>query len=131
MERNGYLSGRIEIPSVHRVVIGFRELVEKVQIYLEGLDDRAIEIAKSRLLQKAPEDSDAEAFFYCIEGPAAVFHIYGLKEHEIGVARIPLEVIRRITEDLPTILAEEPAKSILAGPYVSLRNVTFDPEVEE
>jgi hypothetical protein len=131
IDRNPYLSGRIEVPDVDRVVIGYRELVEKVQIFTDGLDDRAIEIAKSRLLRKAPEDTDTDAFFYGLEGPAAVFHIHGLKENEIGVARIPLEVIRHITEDIPTIITEEPARSILAGPYVSLRNIKFDLEVEE
>ena len=66
--------------------------------------------------------------FLAVSGEEAgrlVFHIDGLAEGQIGVARLPRDIYARIEADLPARLAEEPFREFCEPPYVSLRRAEF------
>ncbi len=108
-----------------RIAIGMPELVEKVLVFGKGLDDRIIEIMKFYLLTGAAggaeEDRDVTLLYRGDEGDRLVFHIRGLAEGEIGVARLSREIYRKIETDLDSRLAEEPFSLFCDPPYVSIR----------
>jgi len=108
-----------------RVAIGMPELVEKVLIFSRSLDDRVVEIMKYYLLTgsagSAAEDREVTLRYSGDEGERMVFHITGLSEGQIGVARLGRDIYDRIQSDLATRLAEEPFSIFCDAPYVSIR----------
>jgi len=108
-----------------RIAVGMPELVEKVLIFGSGRDDRIIEIMKYYLLTGAAggagEDRDVTFLYRGDEGDRMVFHIRGLAEGEIGVARLSREIYRKIETDLESRLAGEPFSLFCDPPYVSIR----------
>ncbi len=61
--------------------------------------------------------------FRGIEGGKLLFHIAGLRESEVAVARLEQALYDRIVADLVNRLAEEPFRDFCEPPYVSLRRV--------
>ncbi len=108
-----------------RIAIGIPELVEKVLVFGLGLDDRVIEIMKFYLLTGAAggagEDRDVTFLYRGDESDRMVFHIQGLAEGQIGVARLSREIYRKIEIDLDSRLSEEPFSLFCDPPYVSIR----------
>jgi hypothetical protein len=127
IERNRYLLGLNEYEEHDRIVIGYRELVEKLKITDYGLDDRVIEMIKYYLLIKAGTDNDPVIVFAAAEQDNLLFEIFGLKTDEIAQARIPKSLYQKMEQDLAVKQGEEPFKMILNPPYVSICKV----EIEE
>jgi hypothetical protein len=126
-ERNSYLLGATEYRSDGRIVIGYKELVEKLKINIAGLDDAAVELIKFYLLTKAGPGASPVIFFQRCEGNELLFDIEGLKEDEIGKARIPRELYEKAVNELPEKRLEEPFDVFLEPPYVSITKI----EIEE
>jgi hypothetical protein len=132
-ERVAYLGGRLgrDLAKPDRVVIGVPELAEKLAIFRAGLDDRAVEMLKFLLASRprrngepAPETArEVIATFRGIEEGKLVFHVAGLREGEVAVARLERAVYDRLIRDLAARLAEEPFRAFCEPPYVSLRRV--------
>ena len=117
-----------EVGSPFRVVIGFPELAEKMGILRAGLDDRIVEIMKYYLLTGAAEPSEKDDRNVTLrykgeEDGRHVFHLLGLKEGEIGVARLGSDIYRRIAADVETRAAEEPFQDFCSPPWVSVRRL--------
>lgn len=135
-ERVAYLSGRLGRPlaKADRVVIGVPELAEKLAIFRAGLDDRAVEMLKFLLITRPGSDGapspaagrEVVVTFHGIEGGKLLFHIAGLREGEVAVARLERSLYDRIVADLEDRLAAEPYRDFCAPPYVSLRRVEQD-----
>jgi len=131
-DRGAYARGSLsyEVGSPHRVVVGFPELLEKLQIIEQGLDDRVIEIMKYYLLTGAAgsdgeeNDRDVTLRYKGEEAGKHVFHVVGMKEGEIGVARLAAEIYRKIAADVAARVQEEPFRDFCAPPWVSLRRLT-------
>jgi hypothetical protein len=135
LDRSAYFFKKLEYKtgSPKRIVIGYRELVEKIKIYKEELDDRIIEVIKYYLLQKAMDtvkDKDAEIDIYFHEKTenGLVFHIEGMKSDEIAVTTIQNDMYDKIGGDIDKKAATEPFKSFLEPPYVSIKKVYIDNE---
>jgi hypothetical protein len=130
-DRAAYTMGRLDydIGSPGRVVVGFPELVEKVLIAGSGLDDRAVEIMKYYLLTGSNPAAgqepgpDVTILYRGIEEEKHVFHIMGMKEGEIGIARLGRDLYARIASDIETRVTEEPFRDFCQPPWVSLRRV--------
>lgn len=122
-----------QIKDTKRVVIGYEELVEKLLVFKNKLDDRVIEMIKYYLLNKALRDSDSELelriYFQAREGSSLVFHAAGVKEGRIGVLRVDAGMVEKVGSRLKEKEKQKPFSTILAGPYVSI-NKLFS-EVEE
>lgn len=104
-----------------RVVIGYPELVEKIKANRDSLDDRVLEVIKFYLLEKAGADDSVRAYYYAHGDEAVEFHIYGLREEEVGVSKVPLRVYEQIASEIETKSNEEPFDSMLEPPYVSVQ----------
>jgi len=126
-ERNRYLLGLTEYPEAGRIVIGYAELVEKLEIYRAGLDDSAIELIKYYLLAKVGAGITPAIFFRSITEDKLVFEIVGLRDDEVGVIKIGRETYDRALDELPEKRREEPYSSFLEPPYVSINKI----EIEE
>ncbi len=131
-DRRDYLRGALPYPTggSARLVIGYAELVERLQIARCGLDERAIEVVKYYLLRRALQESDADdraartaVLFARQEGEALVFHVHGLKADEVAVVRVPRAKYEQVLVGLEKRLHEEPFDRLLQPPYVSINNL--------
>jgi len=89
LDRGAYFLGKLEYPvgTPKRVAIGFRELVEKINIMRNKLDDRTIEILKFYLFHKAvseKEDNNPSIIFKGLENRNLIFHITGLADDRLA-----------------------------------------------
>lgn len=122
-----FVRGRLgyEVGTPFRVVVGFPEMAEKLKILTAGLDDRIIEIMKYYLLTGTAEAGDEEHAvtlrYKGEEDKRHVFHVIGLKEGEVGVARLGAEVYRKIASDVEKRIQEEPFRDFCTPPWVSIR----------
>ncbi len=127
-ERDHYLSGKSTPPDGERIVIGYKELKEKLAVFSRSLDDRIIEIIKLQLLQKAGKNSDIQIYFDSLENEQLTFYIHGLKQDEIGVAKIPEKLYRKIEAELEVMREDPSIQEIMTPPYVSINKVYIGEE---
>lgn len=128
-DRSAYARGRLGYSVGHpgRIAIGFPELMEKVVIFGRGLDDRVIEIMKYYLLTGAAAggeeiaDRDVVIVYRGGEQGRHLFNIMGMKEGEIGVARLAEGLYAKIAANLEQRVKEEPFRDFCEPPWVSLR----------
>ena len=124
LERNNYLGGQIKTDA-KRVVIGYKELVEKIVIFGAKLDDRIIEIIKFRLLEKADSDN-VKIYLNSINGDELEFYIHGLKPEQVGVSHIPVTVYNKIASELDALLENDDIKLFTTGAYVSVGRIYME-----
>ncbi len=129
-DRASYVAGSLAYPvgTPARVAMGFAELAEKVLISRAGLDDRVIEIMKYYLLtgpaSKGEETpSDVTISWHGKEGGKHVFHVAGLREGEVAVARLADDLYAKIAADVEQRVTQEPFRDFCEPPWVSLRRV--------
>ena len=135
-DRAAFARGRVDYlnPMPGRVAVGYPELAEKVLIFGLGLDDRVIEIMKYYLLTgpamaEAPHGGrDVAAFYKGVEADRHVFNIHGMKEGEVGVARLAQEFYSRVASDIDRRLQEEPFCDFCVAPWVSLKRMAGQQE---
>jgi hypothetical protein len=129
-DRIAYIRGRLEyeIGSPGRVAVGYPELAEKVLIFSRSLDDRIIEIMKYYLLTGAASgwgpEREVALLYRGEEGGRHLFHITGMKEGEVGVARLAAEFYSKIASDVDVRVRDEPFRDFCEPPWVSLRKVS-------
>jgi len=112
------------IPTGSRCVVGYAELVEKLKLLQEELDERAVEVIKyhllTRALQSGEEEEPIRILFVEKSAEGLVFHIHGLRKDEVGVSRIRMDIYHKAKRSLDETAAQEPMKSLLEPPYVSV-----------
>ncbi|MBN2737410.1 MAG: hypothetical protein JXR70_10555 [Spirochaetales bacterium] len=132
LDRFKYIMGKYDLPvkDPYRVVIGYSELVEKITIFRDELQDQVIELVKYYLLNKALEevddDSEVEIIFHGMENEKLIFHISGLKPDQLAVTEIKLSMYEKLLGELPKRLTEQPFRDFLSPPYVSISRMFFD-----
>jgi CpXC motif protein len=124
-ERVRYLSGKIK-SRADRVVIGYPELREKIMIFHGQLDDRAVEILKFLLMEKADTTDTLSILLEQIGDQELSFYIYGLKEKEVGVTGIPSTLYQRVFESLDERMKDEVFAQITQPPYISINKITLE-----
>ena len=123
-----FLLGKLELPKTDRVVLGFRELVEKIKILQAGLDDSVVEIVKFYILEKIDTDKEIQIEYQKMENNELTFYIYGLKEDEVGISKLPSDFYEEVKKTLPKIKNDEPYSYILEGPYISVNKIELENE---
>ncbi len=138
-DRVSFLLGRLsyDIGKPWRVAVGFTELAEKLRAAAQGLDDRVIEIMKYYLITRpspsvaspdvgsaAAREADVSVVFAGVEGGKLLFNVSGLKEGEVGVARLGTDVYGKIKSDVENRVKTDPFKEFCTPPHVSVRRVT-------
>lgn len=132
-ERVAFLGGRLgrDLGHPDRVAIGIPELAEKLRIFRAGLDDRAVEILKYLFVMRRGRGVDLPpaggrelmVMFNGVEEGRLVFHVAGLREGEVAIARLERTMYDRLVADLPGRLADETFRAFCEPPYVSLRRI--------
>lgn len=139
-DRVGFLLGKLpyDIGRPWRVAVGFTELAEKLRLAAQGLDDRVIEIMKYYLITRpspptgssetaafadAPE-RDVSVVYKGEDGGRLLFHVSGLKEGEVGVARLGRDIYDKIQADVEKRVKSDPFREFCTPPHVSVRRVT-------
>ncbi len=59
-----------------------------------------------------------------VEGGRHLFAIMGMREGEVGMARLAEDLYARISSDVETRVKEEPFADFCSPPWVSLRRLT-------
>ncbi|MFP4363816.1 MAG: CpXC domain-containing protein [Spirochaetia bacterium] len=124
-EAKDYVTGKTGYRPVGRAVIGYPELIEKIRVLTAKLDDKAIELIKYYLLQKADADENISIYFHNIDSDKIVFHIHGMKEEEVGVIPVPLKVYKDTQKQVKEKEKEPPFSLILSEPYISVNNLIY------
>jgi hypothetical protein len=111
-----------------RLVIGYPELMEKVRVFTEKLDDRTVEYLKyvilSKVLEKTTSDEqDVSVWYHERRGGELLFHIQGLKNDELGVFKISDAVYSKTLAEIDQRSGETPFNEFLVPPYVSLNRL--------
>ncbi|MFO7729202.1 MAG: CpXC domain-containing protein [Spirochaetia bacterium] len=134
LERSQYFRDKIET-TAQRVVIGYPELREKMLVSAHGLDDRALEILKFLLLENAHDHnlsdhsfSDLSIILNAVEEDTLTFYIYGLKETEVAVPQVSLDLYHKVVDSLSVRLNTEVYAEIVKPPYVSINKISIEAE---
>ncbi len=123
-----------DIGSPVRVVIGFPELIEKLTVLREKLDDRAVEAIKMYLLERAvSENMEEEAerelipkiWFDRREDQQLIFKIEGLKKDSVGITRISMGTYDKILKGLAKS-KDRAINLIISPPYVSVNKLNWE-----
>lgn len=131
MDRSAFLMDNLEyqLENPARVVIGYKELVEKLIIFKSGLDDKVIETIKYYILSKAQSTEHTGEIFIYFHGKQddkLVFYIEGLKEDEIAQYDVSNSVYDKAALDLDKKESDTNFASFLNPPYVSLNKVYME-----
>lgn len=130
VERFAFYRGAVAVPRGAEAVIGYRELVERVKAVQDGISPRALEVLKYLLLARAQQDApEAEIIIEYTgrEEGSLVFDVWGLKEGEAGMIRVPVELYEKTLSELGRKTAEEPFSRIFSGTYRSVRALEAEP----
>jgi len=137
LERTQFFRNKIDI-SAQRVAIGYTELREKILVSAHDLDDRALEILKFLLAEKAlDKDTNEHAgknisiILNNVENGRLEFYLYGLKDDEVAVPRIKLDLYNKVLESMPERLENELYREIVQPPYVSINKISIESDEEE
>lgn len=130
-DRTAFLMQKLsyDIGEPGRVVIGYKELVEKLKLQSAGLDDRAVEILKYYILSKAKSTSASEdifIYFHALQETGLVFYIEGLKDGEIGQYEVSRDLYAKAVKDLEKKEKDPAFATFLTPPYVSLNKVSVE-----
>ncbi len=127
LDRNKYLMKKTDfiIPDSNRIVIGYKELVEKLTIINSDLNDQIIELLKYQILIKfldsEDDNTDIQINFKNLKQDLLYFHIESLKPDEIGIYKLPMQIYNKI--DLQNKLDKQPYSDFLTPPYVSINKI--------
>jgi len=134
LDRTQFFRNKIT-SSAQRVAIGYPELREKILASENDLDDRALEVLKVLLLEKALENdvsrntfSDLSILLNSVQDDQLLFYLYGLKDNEIAVPHISIDIYNKVLDSLSDRLETEPYAEIITPPYVSINKISIEAE---
>ncbi len=130
IDRLTFLSGSLKEIGGTTAVIGYAELADRVAVISNALDPVAIEALKYHLAVKAAETAkSAKTSIYFerkTESGDIVFHIHGLKENEVAVMTVPVDVYRSVLADIKANPADDTYAALSRGDYLSYQNILIE-----
>ena len=126
IDREGFYSGKKEVPVDWELVIGYPELREHMLLKKENLERFPLEAIKLHLLQKVPSDRGVSIYFEKLENEKLFFELIGLRENEVGIVQVPFKTYRQLESDRERLVQEEPYSAMLLPPYISVKLVSFE-----
>jgi hypothetical protein len=108
-------------------VIGYPELADRIAIIQDDLEPAAVESLKYYLLLKAEESLSGEkeisVWYHGKNKDALEFHLYGIREEEVAVTRVPFSIYERTLEDYKKHPKGEIFTFLRSGSYLSIQNM--------
>jgi hypothetical protein len=132
LDRSAFFRGSLSysLREANRVAIGYEELVEKFLLKRYNLDDRVVEIVKyyllSKIMEDESEDKDVRILFSKQESDTVFFNVLGFKKDEVGILKVPVATVEKISSQLAEKKQQEPFSEILKAPYVSINNLLVE-----
>ncbi len=130
LDRGKYFRKKLEyeVGKPDRVVIGYPELIEKLLLQSEGIDDRAVELIKYYMVRKALSEN-AKAIpkitVTVVERGKMKFQLEGLRDDSVGITWIEHGTYKKALKDIKRRL-DSTLKRILEPPYVSVRKLEWE-----
>lgn len=126
LQRETFYKGEIDLGAERELVIGFKELIDYFLARKNGLDRFALEALKLHILQKAPKSEGVEIYLSEVDDKEISFTIFGLREDEVGIFKVPRSSYLALEEQRDALISEEPYSALFKGPYLSLNAVSFE-----
>ena len=111
-------------------IISFPEMAERLAVIKDGFEPLPIEAIKYQLGLKAEEqypDAEMEVQYYGSDKNSIEFHIYGIKEDQSAVVKVPLSMYKKTLEDYTANPKKEIFAILRVNSYLSYKN-TMRPE---
>ncbi|MDR1211584.1 MAG: CpXC domain-containing protein [Spirochaetaceae bacterium] len=108
------------------VVISFPELADRLAVIRDGLEPVVIEALKYYMLSKAQQnypDREISMWYQKKEAGYLEFHLLGIREGEVAVSRIPLDLYEKNLADYKKSPRSELFSSLKVRNYVSVQNL--------
>jgi len=112
-------------------IIGYPEMADRIAVIKDGLEPMVIETLKYYLLAKAEEtypNNDINAWYHCKVQDGIEFHLDGIREDEVAVMRVPLQVYEKTLADWKKHPKNDVFTSMRCRTYLSVQNM-FRPDV--
>jgi hypothetical protein len=132
LDRGEYYRRKNDLPGTE-TVIGYPELADRVAVIRDGLEPAAVEALKYYLLLKAEETYPDEeiSVWYQNKGPETIeFHLHGIRDGEVAVSRIPLELYEKTLADLKKHPKGEVYSALRFRSYLSIQNMIRPEELK-
>ena len=114
-------------PMSKETIIGYPELAERLQVYLDGLEPEAVEAIKYFLYLKAEEtypDVEMDIWYSGFAGEKSLeFHIHGIKKDEVAVMKVPFSLYEKNREDFRKNPKAEIFGALRVRSYLSVKNM--------
>jgi len=107
-------------------VIGFPEMADRLSVIKDELEPVVIETLKSYILAKAEEnypDNEINVWYYCSSPSGIEFHLDGIRNEEVAVMRIPLEMYTKTLEEYNNHPKNSSFTSLRVRNYLSIQNI--------
>lgn len=107
-------------------VIGYSELAERIAVVEAGLDPHAMEVLKFFILDSGKDikGKKIKIFFHSINDDGSFeFYVYGLKEDQVAVMKIPVKLYNSICQDIKNKKKSEIFTAVYLGNYLSYQNI--------
>ena len=111
-------------------IISFPEMTERLAVIKDGFEPLPIEAIKYQLGLKAEEqypDTEMEIQYFSADKEMIEFHIYGIKEDQAAVVKVPLSLYEKTFEDFKANPKKEIFSVLRVNSYLSYKN-TMRPE---
>jgi len=132
LERGGFYRKKEEKKSFE-TVIGYPEMAERIAVIADGLEPVAIETLKYYLLVKAEENypgKDINAWYHEKDESGIVFHLDGIRDDELAVMKVPLQVYEKACNDYQKKPKSEIFTSLRCRTYMSVQNILRPEELK-
>lgn len=131
IERLSLVSGNIKAKKNTDYVVGYAELVDRIQVIRDNLDPVVIESIKCRLLEKAAESAESAKSPVILyekktESGDLEFHIHGIRENQVAVTTIPFHVYESVNKEYQADPSSDQFSALRNGAYLSVRNVLVE-----
>ena len=77
-------------------------------------------------MEDEPGDRELRILFSKLEGDTALFNVLGLKEKEVGILKVPMSTVEKVSSQLEEKRHQEPFSEIIKVPYVSINNLLVE-----
>jgi hypothetical protein len=114
-------------------VISYPELAERIAMIKDNLTVEAVEALKYYLFIKADEAYPEEeiSVWYNTKTEAGLeFHIHGIKDNEVALTKIPMQVYEKTLADYRRNPRAEPFSALRIKNYCSIQNILRPEELK-